>query len=323
MALKSIIATVRGVEVELEWNAATGYYEKSYDSGLDSSFPEDGGFFPVSIVATDDADLSTPIDHTHSVFGDNLKLFVRETHKPYIEITSPATGSYITSTTTPEIKFEVYDNRTQKSGYAGIDKDTLVLKIDEIIVDNASVVSEEVIEDGRISGYKFSYVPTAPLDNGDHTITVTCSDYDGNEADAVSKTFEIDNTAPELYVEEFSGVTSQSVVVIRGTASDKNGPVTVRVYLNGVEKGTVAVDESTGTFECSVNLELAGNNTIKIVAFDRLENKSTEIEGVVKYNTTAPIFEAVEILYNDVQISGTHKVPTSNQYIIRCKVTAQ
>ena len=78
MAIKTIIATVQGQEVELTYNEATGYYEGTGQAGNDSSFPQNGGYFPASIKATDDTDLSATVDSSHSTFGSNLRLFVAE-----------------------------------------------------------------------------------------------------------------------------------------------------------------------------------------------------------------------------------------------------
>lgn len=319
MALKSIIATVRGETVELEYNPATGYYEATHRAGADSSFLEEGHFFPVSIVATDDADLVGRIDHKDADFGNNLKLFVYEEKPPVVEITAPGNGSYITGDDTPTVEFIVRDNDGQATGFSGINIESLIFKIDGQVVDN-SKISFEPIEN---YGYSCVYTPDEGLGNGEHTIEITVKDNDENDSPVAEKSFEIDIACPELVItKELPTVTSQSDVLVQGYATDKN-TVTVDFYLNGGLQDSVDLGKSGGEFEFHYSLVRAGENEIRIVARDEFGNKSTEITRTIKYNTTAPIFEAVEIFYNNTQVSGTNKVKANDQYTIRCKVIAQ
>ena len=315
MSIKSIKAIVKGQEYNLTLDA-DGYYSIDIPAGSDSSFPETGGYFPVSITATDNTDLSTTVD-TSSAFGENLKLFVREENKPTITILTPGAGGYITDVVQPEIKFEIVDNKVQTTGFSGINKDKTVLKIDGTAVSNSSITFEAIA-----GGYRGTYTPAIALTNGDHTITVDGSDNDGNTADTATCTFEIDNQAPglEIYGPTDGSATSTSRVTVTGKVTDKNTPITVNITLNGVDQGSVTV-ASDGNFSKEINLSKQGNNVIKVTATDNVGNKSTEQTLTVVYNTTAPVFDDVEIIYNGAQVSATNKVPTTGSYTIRCKVT--
>lgn len=315
MAIKTIIATVQGQDVELTYNEATGYYEGTGKAGNDSSFPQSGGYFPASIKATDDTDLSATVDSTHSTFGSNLRLFVAEKHKPIITILTPASGGYITENVKPEIKFQVLDNTVQTSGYSGVNKDSIILKIDGVAV---SGIEFEDTESGSIG----TYTPATALSNGDHTITVDGADNDGNAAETATITFEIDNQAPslELYAPTDGSATSNSKITVSGKTEDSNRPITVNITLNGVDQGEVTVAED-GTFSKDIDLSVQGDNVIKVSATDSVGNKSTEVTRTVRYNTTAPVFEEVAIIYNDAQVSADNKVLAGGQYTIRCKVT--
>lgn len=317
MSIKSIFATVGGKQYELFGPDADGYYSSAeIPAGSDSSFNEPGGYFPVSIKATDNTDLHTTVD-TSSAFGNNLKLFVREVNKPTITILTPGAGSYIIDEVRPEIKFEIVDNKTQESGFSGINKESITLEIDDVPVSPAAINFTEIT-----GGWCGIYTPASDLANSKHTITVDGADNDKNTAETASREFEIDNQAPglEIFSPDNDSATSNSAVTVTGRVADKNTPITVSITLNEVDQGTVTVD-SDGNFSKALNLTQQGDNVIKVTATDSVGNKSTEQTITVKYNSTAPVFEDVEIIYNNIQVSASNKVPTSGSYRIRCKVS--
>lgn len=312
MAIKTIIATVQGQDIELTLNEATGYYEGTGTAGADSSFPQSGGYFPVSVKATDDSDLYATAD---SDDFETLRLFVYENKAPTIEIITPTSGAYITDTTKPDIQFKIVDNSVQTSGYSGVNKDETVLTVGGVQVDSSLIEWEDT--DG---GYIGTYTPETDLSDGEVTITVSGADNDGNSAETASVTFKIDNLSPTLNVTSPANglVTSQSEVVVAGTTSDTSTPINVKITLNG----NVQFDEEVtgGTFSETINLVTEGDNVIVVTATDAT-GKSTEQTITVRYNTTAPVFEEVEIFYEGSQVSADNKVPAGGQYTIRCKVT--
>lgn len=316
MALKKLTALVQGNTVELTLNSSTGYYEATCTAGTDSSFNQSGGYFPVGMTAEDTAGNKSTIDSSHSTLGGNIRLFVYEQNKPTITITSPTAGAYVTDTTKPEITFKIVDNSTQASGYSGINKSSVVLKVNGTAVANSKITFTETT-----GGFIGKYTPETDLADGEVTITVDCKDNDGNAATTATITFRVDNLAPSLDVTApADGLeTNQSSVTVTGTTNDVNKPVTVTIKLNGVDCGAVTVN-SDGSFSKVINLTQQGSNTIVVTATDA-SGKSTSQTKTVKYSTTAPVFTDVEIIYNGKKVDSTNKVPAGAVYTIRCKVT--
>lgn len=316
MALKKLTATVQSQSVELTLNSSSGYYEATCTAGSDSSFNQSGGYFPVSVKAEDTAGNSTTVDSTHSTLGSSIRLFVYEQNKPTITITSPTNGAYVTDTTKPEISFKIVDNTVQTSGYSGINKSSVVLKVGGTAVDNSKITFT-----GTTGGYIGKYTPTSDLADGSVTITVDGKDNDGNAAATATVTFKLDNLAPSLTLTSpVDGTeTNKAAVTIAGTTDDANKPVTITIKLNGTDCGSVTVN-GDGSFSKSIDLSKQGTNTIVVTATDA-SGKSTSITRTIKYSTTAPVFNSVEIIYNGKVVDSTNKVPAGAVYTIRCKVT--
>ena len=314
MAVKKVTALVQGQTVELTYNESTGYYEAVCTAGSDSSFPEVGGYFPASMSVEDTAGNSASVDTSHSSYGNNLRLFVFEQQKPQITILSPTANAYVTDTTKPEIRFEILDNKVQTSGYSGINKDSVVLKINGQAVSGVEFTNTE-------GGYIGIYKPSADLADGEITISVDGKDNDGNSADTASVTFKIDNLAPSLTLTSpADGLeTNKSVITVSGTTNDTSKPVTVNITLNGTDVGEVTVNED-GSFSKDIDLSSQGENVIVVTAKDA-SGKSTTIERTVIFSTTAPVFTEVGIIYEGAQVSADNKVPAGGVYTIRCKVT--
>ncbi len=317
MAVKKVTTLVQGQTVELTYNEATGYYEAVCTAGSDSSFPEDGGYFPASMSVEDTAGNKASVDSSHSSYGNNLRLFVFEQNKPQITILSPTSGAYITNTTKPEIRFEIIDNKVQTNGYSGINKDSVVLTVGGVAVDGSKISFTETE-----GGYIGTYTPAESLGNGECVITVNGADNDGNNADTVRSTVNIDNQAPsnELYTPVEGHETNNSKITITGKASDTSLPVTVRLTLNGDELQGVEID-SDGYYSCEAELTRQGENVITSQAIDDAGNASEPIVRTIIFSTTAPVFTEVGIIYEGAQVSADNKVPAGGLYTIRCKVT--
>lgn len=316
MAVKKVTALVQGQTVELTYNESTGYYEAICTAGSDSSFPEEGGYFPASMSVEDTAGNSASVDTSHSSYGNNLRLFVFEQQKPQITILSPTENAYVTDTTKPEIKFQIVDNKVQTNGYSGINKDSIVLTVGGVAVDGSKINFTETE-----GGYIGTYIPTADLADGEITISVDGKDNDGNSADTANVTFKIDNLAPSLTLTSpADGLeTNKSVITVSGTTNDTSKPVTVTVKLNGVDVGAVTVNED-GSFSKDIDLSTQGENVIEVSATDA-SGKSTTITRTIIFSTTAPVFTEVGIIYEGAQVSADNKVPAGGVYTIRCKVT--
>ena len=312
MALKSIIVTVQGEDYELEYNEATGYYERTLAPLRDeTSFHQPGGYFPVSITATDTTDLSTTVD---SDSDTNLRLFVAEKHKPVIEIISPNPGGYIVETTKPEIQFKIVDNT--RSGYSGVNKNSIVLKINGQAV--VGVEFEDI--DG---GFLGRYTPDTDLPDGAIEITVDGADYDENVAETAKATFYVDSLAPQhnvtLPANEYTE-TSNSIVRIEGFAGDTSTPITITIEVNGQLEEHFEIESGTYSKDIDIASYGRGEHTIDITATDKT-GKSTKVTRVVKYNNKKPVFAETGIFLMDgSKVSEGNKVPATGNYVIRCKV---
>lgn len=292
-AIQSVIATIEGHQYVLNYNSATGAYEASITAPTTTSYHQTGHYYPISVTATDIAGNSTTVDNTHSTLGSKLQLRVKETVKPVITMTSIGSSAILT-TNAPLIEFTVTD-----SG-AGVDKDSVVLKIDNkaVSLGNPTTVS---------NGFKFTYTASG-LSDGNHTVTIDASDYDDNAATTFTRSFTVDTVPPTLNVTTpVDGyATNVGTVTVAGTTNDAtSSPVTVAISINGSDVGEVTVG-SNGTFSKTVNLE-TGDNVITIVATDAA-GKSTTITRTVLLDSSAPEFTSVTIAPNPVNTGATYTI---------------
>lgn len=68
MAVKTVQATVNGQTVTLTLSDS-GKYEGTLTAPASSSFKQSGGYYPVTVKATDDAGNVTTVDATHETLG--------------------------------------------------------------------------------------------------------------------------------------------------------------------------------------------------------------------------------------------------------------
>lgn len=289
-------ATIKGQTYDLIYNSSTGKYEAEITAPSDSSYQHNSEhYFPVTITATDDAGNITTISDTQGDFKDNLKLFVKEQIKPTVANISPSSGATI-GTSNPVIQFEVVDNANgQTSGFAGVNPDSIVLTVGGTTI-SASQISRTSIT----GGYRCTYEVKNAISDGNCTITVTVSDYDGNTSDMASATFKVDTTPPVLNVTspEDNTVTNQKIITVSGVTSDASqSPVTVQITVNGTDQGTVIVGDN-GSFSKEVNV-VEGTNTITVTSTDAM-GKVTRVTRTVTVNTKGLEFKTVEISPNPV-----------------------
>ena len=302
MAIKTMTATVNGQTYNLTLNESTGKYEAVITAPSASSFNLSGGYYPISVEAVDTAGNKTTVDSSHSTLGDNLKLYVKEQIKPVISILEPSTGAYVT-TGKPTIKFKIVDNSNgQTEGFSGINKNSVVLKI------NGNAVSGVTFEE-TTGGYIGTYTPTAELADGDITITVDGADNDGNAATTATAKFKIDTVAPTLTITSPADgyETNQPELTVEGVTNDATSkPVAVNVKLNGRDLGNATVN-SDGTFSKGITLDVQGENVIVVTATDSA-SKETSVTKTVVFNTTAPTIKSVVIDPNPVNAGKTFTI---------------
>ena len=296
MSVASVKATINGQEYDLQWDESSSSYKATISAPSLSSYNETGHYYPVTIKATDDGGNVSEVDDTDETFGEYLKLQVKERVKPVSTITYPTTGSHISSNT-PLIKWTVTDNDS------GVDPDTIKIQIG-----SGPAITEGITKTPNGSkGYDCSYTPSI-LEDGEHTIIVEASDYDGNIANAAGSHFVVDTVPPVLVVNSPTEglVTNSSTVIVSGTTNDvTSGTPTLTV--NDVP---VTVGED-GAFSYEYTLT-EGANVITIKAIDAAGKVATVVRNVT-LDTGSPVFHEISIVPNPVDAGQT--------YIITVKVT--
>lgn len=303
MAIKQVRVKINNAWTVLTYNEATGNYEATIAAPNITSYNVNSGhYYPVTVEATNMAGTIATKDDTDSEIGSSLQLRVKEQTAPVITITAPTASAYL-STNTPEIAFTI----TDETNGSGVDITSLQIKVDNgaAITNTSSGVTVSTIT----GGYSVKYIPQTALTDGSHTVTIDCSDHDGNAAESKSVSFAVDTVAPILTVSEpaeSGSYTSVQTLVVKGTTNDATSSVaTVTVKLNGVDQGTVTVD-SSGNFEKSVSLA-SGENTIEVTATDRA-GKTTTITRTIILDISVPDIESVTITPNPVA--------TGNSFVI-------
>jgi hypothetical protein len=294
MSVQTVKATINGQEYTLTLNSSTGKYEATVTAPSKSSFNNSGGYYPVSVTATDDAGNSTTVGASDATLGTSLRLVVKERVAPVISITYPAASAYITSNK-PVIKWNVTDDDS------GVNSDTISIKID-----GGNAITSGITKTAITGGYECSYTPSSAMADGEHTVVFNASDNDGNAATQKSVTFTVDTVAPVLNVTSpvDGSVTNTSTCTVSGTTNDAtSSPVTVTV------NGASVTVNANGSFSKAITLS-EGENTITIVATDAA-GKTTTVTRTVTLDTGAPAFVSVTINPNPVDAGNTYVISVS------------
>lgn len=292
MAIKTVKATINGQTYDLALNSSTGKWEATITAPGKTSYNQAGGYYNVSVVATNEAGTSGSADATTI---DGLKLVVKETVAPVITIVSPTNGAYVTNSKQPVV-FTVVD----EAGGSGVNISSLVVKLDGKAVDAATLTSTAIT-----NGYSVTYTPAAALADGAHTVTIDCKDNDGNAATQKSTSYTIDTVPPTLNVTSPAEglVTATSSVTVAGTTNDAtSSPVTITIPLNGEDQGAVTVG-ANGSFSKTVTLA-EGSNTIIVKAKDAAGKESTVTRNVT-LDTSVPKIKSATITPNPVDTGAT------------------
>lgn len=296
MAVNIVQAIINGQTHTLTYNDATSKYEATITAPTGSSYNLSGGYYGVTVRATDVAGNLVEKDSEDETLGASLRLIVKEKVVPTVVITSPGANARLI-TSLPSIVFRLRDLDS------GIKLSDLTLKIDggAAIGSGAAGMTCTPVT----NGYDCTYIVQAALTDGSHTVTVNVKDNDGNVATPASVTFIVDTVAPTLNVTGpaqglITNVASQNVT---GSTSDvTSSPVVVTVNLNGTDQGTVTL--TSGNFSKAVTL-IAGLNTILVRATDAA-GKYTEITRTVTLDTVAPVITAVTLTPNPVDAGATY-----------------
>lgn len=292
MAISQVRAKVNGTWYTLTLNSVTCKYEASITAPGATSYNQSGGYYNVTVEATNTAGTKGTADGS-TLTG--LRLVVKERVAPVITILSPSSGAYVTNSKQPVV-FTVVD----EAGGSGIDLDTLVVK-----QDGTAVASSTISKTSITNGYSVTYTPASALSDGSHTITVNVSDHDGNAATQKSTTYKVDTVPPTLNIaapaEGFITATA-SLNIVGKTNDATSSPVSVTIKLNGTDQGSVTVG-SDGAFSKSVALT-EGSNTIVVTATDAA-GKTSSVTRTVTLDTSVPKVVSATITPNPVDAGAT------------------
>ena len=292
MAISQVRAKVNGTWYTLTLNSDTGKYEASITAPGATSYNQSGGYYNVTVEATNTAGTKGTADGS-TLAG--LRLVVKERVAPVITILSPSSGAYVTNNKQPVV-FNVVD----ESGGSGIDLDTLVVK-----QDGTAVASGTLTKTAITNGYSVTYTPASALSDGSHTVTVDVSDHDGNAATQKSTTYKVDTVPPTLNITSPTDgfITASASLNIVGTTNDAtSSPVSITIKLNGTDQGSVTVG-SDGTFSKSVTLK-EGSNTIEVTATDAA-GKTSSVSRTVTLDSSVPVVVSASITPNPVDAGAT------------------
>lgn len=292
MAIKTVRAKVNGTWHNLTYNSSTKKWEASITAPGATSYNMPGGCYDIEVEATNDAGTTGTAS---AATLDGLKLVVREKVAPVITILSPSSGAYVTNSKQPVV-FTVID----ETGGSGVDLDTLAVKQDGV-----SAAASTLAKTAVTGGYSVTYTPAAALSDGSHTVTIDVSDHDGNAAAQKTTSYTVDTVPPTLNVTapEAGLITNSASLTVRGTTNDAtSSPVTVRVSLNGVDKGAATVS-ADGSFTKALTLA-NGSNTIVVTATDAA-GKSSSVTRTVTLDTSVPVIQSAAVTPNPVDAGAT------------------
>ena len=287
------------IKIDGKWTSLskdeTGKWKGTITAPVVTSYNLSGGYYPVTIEAANDAGTVRVVEATDGVWGDELKLVVKELIKPVIVLVSPSDGAYVTNNK-QQITFRV----TDEANGSGINLNQVKLKLDEQIYGHDS---EGMAYSSVANGYQFTYTPSEAVEDGKHTIELNAADNDGNAADTVNAGYTVDTVPPALNVSSPAAglITNNPLLLVEGTTNDlTSSPITLAITLGEVDQGSVTVGRD-GAFSKSITLE-EGENTIVVTAEDAA-GKTSSITRKVKLDTSIPEISSLVLAPNPADTS--------------------
>lgn len=292
MAIAQVRAQINGAWHTLTLNPSTGKYEATITAPGVTSYNQSGGYYNVSVEATNTAGTTATADASTL---DGLKLYVKEKVAPVITIVSPTNGASVTNNRQPVV-FTV----TDEAGGSGVNPDSITVRQDSAAADAQAITKAPIT-----NGYQCTYTPEDALSDGNHTVYINARDNDGNTAAQKSTAYKVDTVPPALNVTSPTDelVTAAASLTVAGITNDAtSSPVTVAIKLNGADQGAVSVG-TNGAFSKVVTLT-EGENTIVITATDSA-GKTTSVTRTVTLDTSVPVISAATITPNPASAGAT------------------
>lgn len=261
MALTQVRAKLGSTWTVLTYNASTGRYEGTI-TPPGTSVHQPGGYYNITVEATNATGQVATLDGTQY---KGLRMVVRETAAPTLTLMSPLQGWLTTKS--PSFVFRAQD----EAGGSGINPSSAKATVDGTVVPCTATAS------GGAYNITFS---AASLSDGPHTVSVTISDYDGNQT-TVSAAYTVDTVPPVLTVvaPDLHRVVDWTEVEVSGYARDAtSGVVSVTVA------GKPVVTDSSGHFSTVVHLEVGVNN-IQVTAADQAGLSTTQTVWMLRLIT--------------------------------------
>lgn len=299
MAISAVRVQINGTWTTLTYNSSTGAYEATITAPSASSYSRTGGYYPVTVEATNTVGTKTTVNDGHSTLGAFCKLVVEEKTAPVVTISSPTSGARVTSNKQPVV-FTV----TDESSGSGIDIQSLVVMLDD------REQNELTLEKTTITnGYRYTFIPGTALSDGDHRFSAQVSDNDGNKSNLVDIVFTVDTVAPALNITSPAEglVTASTSVTVAGTTNDAtSSPVTLTMALDSGSAQAVTV-ATNGSFTKTFTSLTHGSHKVVIVAKDAA-GKTTTITRNFAIDTSAPVISKITISPNPANAGSTMKI---------------
>lgn len=296
MAISTVRVQINGVWTTLTYNATSKAYEATITAPSITSRKQSGGYYPVTVEATNTVGTKTTVDDKSATIGSSCKLWVEERVAPVITIVSPTSGARVTSNK-PSIVFNV----TDETNGSGVDIGSLIVQLDDREQTAINTTTQAIT-----NGYRCTFVPPSALIDGEHRFSAKVYDYDTNESASFSMAFTVDTVAPTLNVTSPAEglATSSTSVVVAGTTNDAtSSPVTLTQALDGGTAQAVTVG-SNGAFTKTWTGLTHGTHSVVIVARDAA-GKTTTVTRNFTVDTSAPVIASVTLTPSSVDAGKT------------------
>lgn len=299
MAISRVRVQINGTWTTLTYNSATGAYEATITAPTATSFNRTGGYYPVTVEATNTAGTVTTVNDSHATLGNSCKLRVQERVKPTVTIVSPTSGARVTNNKQP-IVFNVVD----ETNGSGIDIQSVVVQLDDREQTDLTLEKTAIA-----NGYRYTFIPGTALADGDHRFSAQVSDNDGNTSNLVDMVFTIDTVAPTLNITSPAEglLTASTSVVVAGTTNDAtSSPVTLTMALDSGAAQAVTVASNGGFTKTYASLS-HGSHKVVIVATDAA-GKTTSVTRNFIVDTSVPVISKITITPNPADAGSTMKI---------------